>query len=103
MASFQNFADFYQYYLQQHSDPRCRSLHYLGSTLVWAGLLLVVVLEHYWLLPALPIVGYGCAWWGHYRYEHNQPATFQHPLYSFAADWVMYWEWIKSKGKLPGT
>ncbi|WP_411860464.1 Mpo1-like protein [Halioxenophilus sp. WMMB6] len=32
--TFANYSEFYQYYLTQHSDIRCRYCHYLGSTLV---------------------------------------------------------------------
>ena len=42
-----------------------------------------------WLLAAL-VCGYGFAWVGHFFFEKNRPATFQHPLYSFAGDWVMF-------------
>ncbi|QDO86779.1 DUF962 domain-containing protein [Shewanella psychropiezotolerans] len=41
------------------------------------------------LLILLPVVGYGFAWVGHFMFEKNRPATFQYPLYSFLADWVM--------------
>ena len=44
-----------------------------------------------WLLLA-PIAGYGFAWTGHFFFEKNRPATFKHPLYSFAGDWVMFWD-----------
>ena len=42
------------------------------------------------LLWALPLAGYSFAWAGHFFFEKNRPATFRHPLYSFAADWVMF-------------
>jgi len=42
-----------------------------------------------WLLAAL-LCGYGFAWVGHFFFEKNRPATFRHPLYSFAGDWVMF-------------
>jgi len=42
-----------------------------------------------WLL-ALPLLGYGFAWIGHFFFEHNRPATFQYPLYSFIGDWMMF-------------
>ncbi len=41
-----------------------------------------------WLLLA-PIFGYGLAWMGHFVFERNRPATFHHPLYSLAGDFVM--------------
>ncbi|HWI24940.1 MAG TPA: DUF962 domain-containing protein, partial [Lysobacter sp.] len=43
----------------------------------------------WWLLAALAC-GYGFAWIGHFFFEHNRPATFRHPLYSFVGDWVMF-------------
>ena len=30
------------------------------------------------------------AWVGHFFFEKNRPATFRHPFYSFAGDWVMF-------------
>jgi hypothetical protein len=43
-----------------------------------------------WLLLAL-MAGYGFAWWGHFAFEKNKPATFRYPLYSFLGDWKMFW------------
>ncbi len=34
--------------------------------------------------------GYAFAWVGHFFFEKNRPATFKHPFYSFAGDWVMF-------------
>jgi hypothetical protein len=42
-----------------------------------------------WLL-ALPVIGYGFAWVGHFKFEKNRPATFKYPLYSLMGDWVMF-------------
>ena len=36
---------------------------------------------------------------GHFFFEGNRPATFQHPLYSFAGDWVMFKDILT--GKIP--
>lgn len=88
--SFNNFEEFYPYYLEEHSDIICRRLHFIGSLLVlivaaWA----IVSGSLIWLL-ALPIIGYGFAWVGHFKYEKNRPATFQYPLYSLMGDWVMF-------------
>ena len=49
-----------------------------------------------WLLLA-PIAGYGFAWAGHFFFEKNRPATFTHPLYSFAGDWVMFWDILNGR------
>ena len=39
----------------------------------------------WWILAALA-VAYGLAWIAHLFVEHNMPATFEHPLYSWRAD-----------------
>ncbi|AQS37307.1 putative membrane protein [Shewanella psychrophila] len=86
---YQSFKEFYPFYLSQHKDPICRNLHYLGSILVLLIFFVSIFSGNYQLLILLPIVGYGCAWVGHFMFEKNRPATFQYPLYSFMADWVM--------------
>ncbi|TXK60573.1 DUF962 domain-containing protein [Alkalisalibacterium limincola] len=88
---FDSFSEFYPYYLAEHADRTCRRLHFIGSALVLVVLALVIarVLGPWWLL-AIPVIGYGFAWAGHFFFEHNRPATFSHPLYSLAGDWVMF-------------
>lgn len=86
---FRSFAEFYPYYLAEHSNPVCRRLHYVGSLLVLALLGYAIVTRQWLLLLAVPVVGYGFAWIGHFVFEKNRPATFQYPLYSLMGDWVM--------------
>ncbi len=86
---FTRFADFYPYYLQEHSNATCRRLHYVGSLLVLSILAYAVVSQQWLWLLALPLAGYGFAWVGHFIFEKNRPATFKYPLYSFMGDWVM--------------
>jgi len=89
-VQFNSFAEFYPYYLAEHSDPRCRAMHYIGSTLVLAVLAYAVFTQQWLWLFAIPVVGYGFAWLGHFGFEHNKPATFKYPAYSLLGDWVMY-------------
>lgn len=87
---FTRFADFYPYYLDEHRDPTCRRLHFVGSLLV-LGILVFALISKQWLwLLAMPVAGYGFAWLGHFRFEKNRPATFKYPLYSLMGDWVMF-------------
>ncbi|GIZ13513.1 Mpo1-like protein [Pseudomonas sp. NCCP-436] len=86
---YQSFAEFYPYYLQEHSNPVCRRLHYVGSLLVLVILAYALYSGQWFWLLALPVVGYGFAWIGHFVFEKNRPATFQYPLYSLMGDWVM--------------
>ena len=89
MKQYSSFAEFYPFYLAEHSDPWCRRLHVTGSLLVAAVLASAVATQRWWLLFLLPVIGYGFAWMGHYVFERNRPATFTYPLYSFLGDWVM--------------
>ncbi len=99
MRRFANFREFYPFYLGEHANRTSRRLHFVGS---WGVLALVVVAiitwNGAWLLGAL-LCGYGFAWVGHFFFEKNRPATFKHPLYSFAGDWVMFKDILT--GKLP--
>lgn len=87
---FNRFAEFYPYYLQEHSNPVCRRLHFAGSLLVLAILAATLISQQWLWLLGVPLVGYGFAWVGHFFFEHNRPATFRYPFYSLMGDWVMF-------------
>jgi hypothetical protein len=99
IQQFKSFADFYPYYLGEHSNSTCRRLHFIGTSLVILILVLAVVATAWWWLIALPLAGYGFAWVGHFFFEKNRPATFKHPLYSLLGDFVMYRDMLR--GKVP--
>ncbi|WP_070886289.1 DUF962 domain-containing protein [Pseudomonas sp. D1-3] len=86
---FNSFAEFYPYYLEEHRHPTCRRLHYVGSLLVLVVLGYALISGQWLWLLAVPVIGYGFAWVGHFAFERNRPATFQYPLYSLMGDWVM--------------
>lgn len=90
LKQIRSFAEFYPLYLREHSNSRCRRMHFLGSTLalVCLGLLLFTG-SALWLAVGLA-AGYACAWIGHFVFEKNRPASFSRPLYSFLGDWAMY-------------
>ncbi|HAI45100.1 hypothetical protein D3C87_392190 [compost metagenome] len=97
MSRFASFREFYPFYLDQHRNTVSRRLHFAGS----CGVLLLVAFaivraQPGWLLAALAC-GYGMAWVGHFFFEKNRPATFTHPLYSFAGDWVMFWDILRGR------
>ena len=96
---YQTFRDFYPYYLSEHTNATCRTLHFIGSSLVLAALVTALVTRNAWWLVAMPLAGYGFAWVGHFFFEKNRPATFTYPLYSFAGDWVMYFQLLVGKIK----
>ena len=98
-SAFKSFADFYPFYLSEHSNRTCRRLHFVDSTrsLLGLAMLLATARPQYRLYGLL--CGYGFAWVGHFGFEKNKPASFKRPLYSFMGDWVMYKDiWT---GKVP--
>lgn len=97
-SRFKTFSDFYPYYLQEHADPRCRALHYIGTLLSIFALSLAFFIHPLWLV-AVPLSGYGFAWAAHGFIEKNKPATFTYPLWSLRGDYKMLWSWMT--GKLP--
>lgn len=97
--SYKSFSEFYPYYLSEHSTQACRRLHLLGNTLVIGILIYSLVTQNWWALVAMPVLGYGFAWIGHFFFEKNRPATFTYPFYSFAGDWVMMKDVLTGKVK----
>ena len=96
---FNSFREFYLFYLSEHATPACRRLHFVGTSLVIGCVVAAIVSRNAWWLPAALLCGYGFAWVGHFFFEHNRPATFSYPLYSFAGDWVMYRDMLT--GRIP--
>jgi hypothetical protein len=96
---FNSFAEFYPYYLSEHSNSTCRRMHFVGTSLVIFILALAIGKGAWLMLLALPLAGYSFAWVGHFFFEKNRPATFQHPLYSLLGDFVMYRDMVL--GRVP--
>lgn len=95
---------FWRFYLHQHSHPKNRLFHCVGTTLAIVSMIAVIKINPwFWLLAALS--GYGFAWYGHFAFEKNKPATFKAPLRSFICDYLMYfsslWMGLRSFFKRP--
>jgi hypothetical protein len=85
-----SFEEFWPYYVREHSTTGCRLLHFIGSTLGVICLISTIVTANFWFILLGLAFGYSFAWTGHFFIEHNKPATFQYPLWSFLADWKMW-------------
>ena len=87
----QNYGEFWDFYVREHSKPLTRLLHFIGTSLgllllawsLWSGHLLFV--------PLFFVIGYGFAWFAHFVVERNRPATFRYPFWSFISDFKMMW------------
>lgn len=100
VQKYQRFADFYPFYLSEHSNRTCRRLHFIGSSLGLVCLGLLIATGNWgWLLAGV-LCGYAFAWIGHFGFEKNKPASFKQPLYSFMGDWVMYSQIWRGKIKI---
>ena len=96
-ARFASFEAFYPYYIREHANRTCRRIHGVGSALVLGVPAVAIVTGNPWWLLAMPLVGYGFAWVGHFFFEKNRPATFKYPLWSLMGDWRMFFETISGK------
>jgi hypothetical protein len=94
---FRTFADFYPFYLGEHQNPMCRRLHFIGTSIAVVLLLAAVVTGRWWLVLVALVEGYAFAWAGHVFFEHNRPATFKYPVFSFMGDWRLWWDILQRK------
>jgi hypothetical protein len=83
------YREFWKFYVSEHSNPVSRILHFIGSGLAIL-LLLISPIVGFRILWALPVVGYGFAWMGHFRFEKNRPASFKYPFWSLISDFKMF-------------
>jgi len=83
------FVEFWPVYVRAHSEARTRALHLVGTLAGWALLVAAIVSRHWWWIGLALVVPYALAWIGHFFVEHNKPATFEHPLWSWWADQKM--------------
>jgi hypothetical protein len=89
MQERQTFAEFWPVYVLAHSQPLTRICHSAGTLTGWAILTAAILLRRPWFILAALVIPYALAWFSHFFVEHNRPATFGHPLWSWLADQKM--------------
>ncbi len=92
--AIQSYADFWPYYLQEHSKPATRAIHFAGTGLSLLSLAALIATGNLWFALGAAVGGYGPAWTAHFFVEHNRPATFTYPLWSLVSDYRMTWRWL---------
>ncbi|GAA5842314.1 hypothetical protein JCM9279_005342 [Rhodotorula babjevae] len=111
-TGYSTFRSFYPYYLGEHSNAICLvgttiSLGVFTRALLAAVPLLATTKDRRLdvlrfgdegfksigkLLLGGLLQGYVWAWFGHFFFEKNRPATFKHPFYSFLGDLTLWKE-----------
>ncbi|CAK0782471.1 hypothetical protein CVIRNUC_005704 [Coccomyxa viridis] len=91
---FETYDEFWPHYVSEHSNPKTRHLHYLGSGLALTALCGAAVAKKPALLLAVPIAGYAPAWIAHFKVEKNKPTTFRYPFWSLISDFRMFYLWL---------
>ena len=57
MATHRTYAEFWPFYLGEHSKPQTRGFHYVGSIASVVLLIWAVATQSWWWLLAVPTVG----------------------------------------------
>ena len=69
MERYKTFKDFYPYYIEEHSKPKTKLLHFIGTSISLFFLVqLVITFDPIYLIYAL-LSGYGFAWVAHFFIE----------------------------------
>ena len=89
MARQKTFAEFWPEYVRAHEDAKTRLMHFTGTAMGWALLVVAIVTRRWWLMGLALLVPYAAAWVSHFFVEHNKPASFEHPWWSWVADQKM--------------
>lgn len=97
-----SFDEFYQTYQQLHQTPVCRTLHVSGVVLSGVLLTYAVLWLDVLVFLTIPLLGYALSWVGHFVFEGNRPATWEHPYYAFKADLRMAWAVLNGRESLSG-
>ena len=94
---FTRFTEFYPIYLRMHDHPINRGLHLVGNLLSLVALVIAVGARSWPFLLAVPVIGNGFAWVGHYRFQRNRPGVFTYPVYGFLGSWAMTADILRGK------
>ena len=86
---YQSFSEFWPFYVREHSRAGTRLLHLIGIATGLTTMIYFIATGRWYLFLLGLIPGYASAWLGHLLIEHNKPATFEYPLWSFMGDYKM--------------
>jgi hypothetical protein len=87
---YESFEEFWPFYVREHSNSVNRAFHFAGTSLAVGAVAAAVLLRRPKLALLAPVAGYGAAWIGHFFIQKNRPATFEYPIWSLRADFMMW-------------
>ena len=90
----ETFAQFWRHYLLDHAQPGTRALHFLGTGLAVAALIVGIVMLDPMIVILGMALGYVFSWSGHFLIERNRPSMVAHPVWSFQCDVRMFRLWL---------
>jgi len=99
-VKFTSFKSFYPFYLKQHLNPINRALHFFGLLLLIVLSCLFALRGDFLYIPLSLVPSYMLSWIGHYFFEKNKPATFNHPIYSVRGDVQMFLDILMRREKI---
>jgi hypothetical protein len=82
--------EFWPAYLSMHRRLATRIFHFVGTGLQVPLIVACIMTRRWLLLLALPVVSYGFAWFSHFAFERNRPATWSNPWLSLICDYKMF-------------
>lgn len=86
-----SYTEFWDFYVQEHSLPLTRVMHFVGTSLGIILLIWFIARGTWYYFPLFFVVGYAFAWFAHFFVEKNKPASFKYPFWSFISDFKMMW------------
>ncbi len=85
-ARIGSYAEFWPFYLAEHSKPATRAFHYIGTSMIFVVIGIAARTGTWWSLVFTLAALYAFAWFSHFFIEHNKPATFTYPVWSLLSD-----------------
>ena len=95
--TIKTYAEFWDFYVAEHSQPLTRLLHFIGTSLGLVLLFWILKSGNWIYLPLCLVIGYGFAWFSHFYVEKNKPASFKYPFWSFISDYKMMFFMLTGK------
>lgn len=92
-----SYAEFWDFYVAEHSKPATRALHYVGTSIGMAVLVWFIWRGTWYYFPLCFVCGYAFAWFAHFVIEKNKPATFKYPFWSFVSDYKMFFYFVTGR------